>query len=86
MQQSGSILIVEDDQSVNTLLYSNLMKLGYEVDSVFDGEEGLRLALENDYHIILLDVMIPKLDGFQLLESLRSKKINPGTDVNCQGR
>jgi two-component system response regulator PfeR len=85
MQQSGSILIVEDDQSVNTLLYSNLMKLGYEVDSVFDGEEGLRLALENDYHIILLDVMIPKLDGFQLLESLRSKKLTPVLMLTAKG-
>ncbi len=85
MEQNGSILIIEDDQSVNTLLYSNLMKLGYEVDSAFDGEEGLHLALDNDYQIILLDVMIPKLDGFQVLEALRLKKSTPVLMLTAKG-
>jgi len=84
-EQNGSILIIEDDQSVNTLLYSNLMKLGYEVDSAFDGEEGLHLALDNDYQIILLDVMIPKLDGFQVLEALRLKKSTPVLMLTAKG-
>lgn len=86
LEQNGSILIIEDDQSVNTLLYSNLMKLGYEVDSAFDGEQGLNLALDNDYQIILLDIMIPKLDGFQVLETLRSKKSTPVLMLTAKGR
>ena len=81
----NSILIIEDDQSVNTLLYSNLMKLGYEVDSAFDGEEGLNMALEKHYQIILLDVMIPKLDGFQVLESLREVKQTPVLMLTAKG-
>jgi len=85
LEQNGSILIIEDDQSVNTLLYSNLIKLGYEVDSAFDGEHGLRLALDNDYQIILLDIMIPKLDGFQVLEALRSKKSTPVLMLTAKG-
>jgi len=85
LEQNGKILIIEDDQSVNTLLYSNLMKLGYEVDSAFDGEEGLHLALDNDYQIILLDVMIPKLDGFQVLEALRFKKSTPVLMLTAKG-
>ncbi len=85
LEQNGKILIIEDDQSVNTLLYSNLMKLGYEVDSAFDGEEGLHLALDNDYQIILLDVMIPKLDGFQVLEALRLKKSTPVLMLTAKG-
>lgn len=85
LEQNGSILIIEDDQSVNTLLYSNLMKLGFEVDSAFDGEEGLRLALNNDYQIILLDIMIPKLDGIQVLQALRSKKSTPVLMLTAKG-
>lgn len=68
------ILVIEDDKTVNELLSENLEGLGYEVDVAFDGEEGLNLALLNDYQLILLDVMIPKLDGFQVLKSLRDKK------------
>lgn len=85
LKQNGSILIIEDDQSVNTLLYSNLMKLGYEVESSFDGEQGLHLALDNDYQIILLDIMIPKLDGFQVLQALRSKKSTPVLMLTAKG-
>jgi len=84
-KQNGSILIIEDDQSVNTLLYSNLIKLGYEVDSAFDGEHGLRLALDNEYQIILLDIMIPKLDGFQVLQALRFKKSTPVLMLTAKG-
>jgi DNA-binding response OmpR family regulator len=68
----STILIIEDDQAVNDLLLQNLVNLGYSVESAFDGETGLNLALHNDYEIILLDVMIPKLDGFQVLEALVS--------------
>ncbi|MGR6873481.1 response regulator transcription factor [Pseudomonas sp. HK3] len=73
MDQNGSTLIIEDELSVNTLLYS----LGYEVDSELDGDEGLRLALDSGYQIVLLNVMSSKLNGFQVLSSLRSKKLIP---------
>ena len=79
------ILVIEDDKTVNELLSENLEGLGYEVDVAFDGEEGLNLALLNDYQLILLDVMIPKLDGFQVLKSLRDKKQTPLMFLTAKG-
>lgn len=79
------ILIIEDDQTVNYLLSKNLVDLGYSVDVAFDGEEGLNLALAKDYQIILLDVMIPKLDGFQVLEALRVEKFTPVLMLTAKG-
>lgn len=80
-----NILIIEDDQAVNDLLLKNLTNLNYQVERAFDGEEGLRMALEHDYQIILLDVMIPKLDGFRVLESLRTKKATPVLFLTAKG-
>jgi two-component system response regulator PfeR len=82
---SKNILIIEDDRGVNHLLLKNLVKLGYTVESAYDGEKGLDMALKKDYQIILLDVMIPKVDGFQLLESLRAKKLTPVLMLTAKG-
>lgn len=79
------ILVIEDDQTVNELLSENLEGLGYKVDTAFDGEQGLDLALLNNYQLILLDVMIPKLDGFQVLKSLRDKKQTPVIFLTAKG-
>lgn len=81
----SKILIIEDDKTVNDLLTKNLVDLGYAVDSAFDGEAGLQIALQNDYQIILLDVMIPKLDGFRVLEVLRTKKSTPVLMLTAKG-
>jgi two-component system response regulator PfeR len=85
LEQNGSILIIEDDQTVNNLLSKNLTNLGYAVEAAFDGEDGLRMALQKDYQIILLDVMMPKLDGFQVLEALRIKKTTPVLMLTAKG-
>ncbi len=79
------ILVIEDDQTVNELLSGNLEGLGYKVDTAFDGEQGLSLALLNNYQLILLDVMIPKLDGFQVLKSLRDTKQTPVIFLTAKG-
>ena len=85
MNSKNKILIIEDDQTVNFLLSKNLVDLGYEVGVAYDGEEGLAIALANTYQIILLDVMIPKLDGFQVLEALREKKTTPVLMLTAKG-
>lgn len=85
MNSKNKILIIEDDQTVNFLLSKNLVDLGYEVEVAYDGEEGLAIALANTYQIILLDVMIPKLDGFQVLEALREKKTTPVLMLTAKG-
>ncbi len=65
------ILVVEDEKKVASFIRRGLMEELYAVDVAFDGEKGLDLAFENDYDAIILDVMLPKKDGFTLLRELR---------------
>ncbi len=65
------ILLVEDDRSASRFLKKGLTEVGYIVDAVFDGEEGLYLATSQVYDIIILDVMLPEMSGFELLKAAR---------------
>ncbi|MBQ9985153.1 MAG: response regulator transcription factor [Oscillospiraceae bacterium] len=65
------ILVVEDEKAIADILDFNLKKEGYTVVCAYDGEEGLRAALEDKPDLILLDVMLPKLDGFEVCKSVR---------------
>ncbi len=71
-----NILIVDDEKQLVSALSSILKQNNYSVDGVFDGETGLDYALSGIYDLIILDVMMPKLDGFSLLKILRAKKID----------
>ena len=71
-----NILIVDDEKQLVDALSSILKQNNYSVDGVFDGETGLDYALSGIYDLIILDVMMPKMDGFTLLKILRSKKID----------
>ncbi|MBK7105508.1 MAG: response regulator transcription factor [Ignavibacteriae bacterium] len=66
------ILIVEDEEAMQLGLGNNLKYDGYEVDFASDGEEGIKKIKENFYNLILLDVMLPKLSGFDVCKSARS--------------
>ncbi len=70
------ILIVEDEKPISDILKFNLEKEGYKTKQAFDGEEGLSLAKAEDFDLVLLDVMLPKMDGFQVLRELRTVKKN----------
>ena len=70
------ILIVEDEKPISDILKFNLEKEGYKTAQAFDGEEGLNLAKTNEFDLILLDVMLPKMDGFQVLREVRALKVN----------
>ena len=70
------ILVVEDNRRLNTSLKTSLEEDGYAVDAVYDGEEGEEFALAAPYDLILLDVMLPKKDGFSLCRDLRQQGIN----------
>ena len=70
------ILIVEDEFKIADVIASRLRKENYIVDVFGDGEEGLDNALTNIYDLIILDVMLPKVDGFKILEEIRREKIN----------
>lgn len=68
------ILLVEDERALRDMYTMKLTKEGYEVTAVEDGEQALTSAKEVKPDIVLLDVMIPKIDGFAVLEELRKTK------------
>lgn len=70
------ILIVEDEATTLSFLKKGLMENGYSVDIAADGKQGLFLAQEVDYDLLILDVMLPELNGFELLSQLRQLQIN----------
>ena len=65
------ILVIEDDVMINNLLCKVLSDNGFEVDKALDGEDGFRMAQEKEYELILLDLMLPKKSGEELLGELR---------------
>jgi len=71
------ILIVEDELSIAELERDYLEVSGFQVDLAEDGEKGLALGLTNDYHLIILDLMLPKVDGFEVCRQIRSKRNVP---------
>ena len=70
------ILLVEDDLKIATFIRAGLKQAGFAVDHAGDGEEGLNLALAESYDTVVVDLMLPKLDGFSLIERLRGRKNN----------
>jgi two-component system OmpR family response regulator len=71
------ILVVEDEPRLRATLRRALEEDGYAIDSAEDGESGLQLAKARAYDAVVLDVMLPKLDGFQVLERLRRVRTTP---------
>ena len=71
------ILIVEDEKNIAMLLSFNLGRAGFDTDVAEDGEIGLRKALSDKFDIVLLDIMLPKLDGFKVLEGIRTRSNVP---------
>lgn len=69
------VLIVDDEESILTLLAFNLEKAGYDVQTATDGLEGYELALKNKYAFIILDLMLPSMDGMEVCKKLRQEKI-----------
>jgi DNA-binding response OmpR family regulator len=67
------VLLVEDSDRLRQYLEEGLAQAGFSVDTAPDGEEGLWLALSNDYDVIILDLMLPKMNGLTLLRKLREK-------------
>lgn len=70
------ILVVEDEPSISTLLKFNLEKAGYSVITAFDGKAGLDMAATESPDLILLDLMLPGMDGMEVCKTLRMNKIN----------
>lgn len=71
-----TILVVEDEVSIATLLQYNLERVGYEVLLAHDGKDGLNMALERFPDLILLDIMLPIIDGMEICKEIRRQKKN----------
>lgn len=71
------ILIVEDNEDVNAMLSKTLQEVGYETDSAFNGMEGMQKLRQNEYDIILLDIMLPYKSGDEILRELRTFSSTP---------
>lgn len=72
-----TILVIEDDQKTGDYLKKGLRESGYAVDLARNGIDGLHLAMEQSYELVILDVMMPGLDGWTVMQSLHSKQDMP---------
>lgn len=71
------VLIIEDEEKTADYLHRGLTEQGYTTDVARDGIEGLHMALEGEYAVIILDVMLPGIDGYGVLRALRARKQTP---------
>lgn len=79
------VLVVDDEKSIVKGIRYSLMQDGYEVDTAYDGEEALQKATANKYDIILLDVMLPKRDGLEVLQQIREFSSVPVIMLTAKG-
>ncbi len=73
MADVARILLIEDDQFLRDMYNELLGDEGFQVVACADGEEGYKKALEGGFHLVLLDIMLPKMDGLQVLKAMRDK-------------
>ena len=69
------ILLVEDDKGIARFVKKGLLENAFSVDVAFDGEDGLFLALHRSYELIILDILLPKMDGVEILKRMRKMEI-----------
>ena len=82
---SRKVLVVDDEKLIVKGIRFSLEQDGMDVDCAYDGEEALKLIRENKYNIILLDVMLPKLDGFQVCQQVREFSDVPIVMLTAKG-
>lgn len=75
MEDEMRLLVVEDEKDLNSIIVKNLEAEGYIVDSCYDGEDAVIYMTTIDYDVVILDVMIPKMSGFEVLKKVREMKI-----------
>lgn len=79
------VLVVDDEKLIVKGIRFSLEQDGMEVDCAYDGEEALKLATENAYDMILLDVMLPKMDGFEVCQQIREFSMVPVVMLTAKG-
>ena len=81
-----ALLVIEDDQKTGEYLKKGFQEAGYSVDVARNGIDGLHLALEGEYELIILDVMMPVMDGWTLISALRAKSDVPVIFLTAKDR
>ena len=79
------ILIVDDDEKLCRLVADYLEPMGYEVEAAHNGIQGLKMIIEGDYQAVILDVMMPRMDGFEVLKRLRKESDIPVLMLTARG-
>lgn len=69
------ILVVDDEKMINDLITLNLQTVGYQVTQAFEGKEALRLIKKKEFDLVLLDIMLPQMDGFELIPFILERKM-----------
>ena len=75
MSDQNRVLVVDDDEAIRKLIAAILRRRSFHVDTVANGEEALRKLAESHYNLMLLDLMMPKVDGYTVIERVREQKI-----------
>jgi CheY-like chemotaxis protein len=75
------VLVVDDDRVIQQLLVVNLELEGYEVETAADGEEAFDRVMQNGYDVVLLDVMMPKMDGREVCRRIKAEPTRKGTPI-----
>ena len=76
MENGKRILIVDDDDEIRELLEFDIAQSGYFVDTASNGKDGLNKVLNNSYDLVILDVMMPKMNGFDVCKNIRQAKLS----------
>lgn len=76
-QKQGSLLLIDDDAELCSMMKEFFLQNGYQLDCAYNGRDGLARAVKNTYDLIVLDVMLPLLNGFTVLQQLRRRKQVP---------
>lgn len=84
-EQKARILVVDDEERIRRLLRMYLEREQYQIDEAENGEMALEMALKNDYDLILLDLMLPGMDGLEVCEKLRVHKATPVIMLTAKG-
>lgn len=85
MDEQATILVVDDEERIRRLLKMYLEREGYEIEEAADGDAALQMALDHDYDLIILDLMLPGMDGEEVCEKLRESKATPVIMLTAKG-
>ena len=85
IMMAKKVLVVDDEKLIVKGIKFSLEQDGYEVDCAYDGEEALELVKQNEYDVMLLDVMLPKLTGFEVLQMIREFSMLPVIMLTAKG-